>query len=285
MDPNMERILDMGFSPPKDPKKSIFRGEENSYLDAQAINVLSDVVSIVVVSSIMLFRNAHELWTKLQEKYDVSKFIEDECIPSISVHDELSSTSPMCDKKQGNDMMSGDGNCNVDSELNFDDHASLSHGNVLSLDLNSSNTPNVLHASVDSPCIYWSSCLNKSDDDMLALSCGRDKKASISSSLCVANDVEETGDSMGQDKVLIEASSNTSSSSYLSPNICLMARDSKVTPTLEPNISCDDKEKDDDVASLKSKGEIVFHAIGKKKIACSNLFEILVVAIESKKIM
>jgi hypothetical protein len=135
----------------------------------------------------------------------------------------------MCDKKQGNDLASGDGNCNVDSELNFYDHSSLSHGNVLSLELNSSRTPNVLHASVDSHCISWSSCLNKSHDDMLALSCGREKNASISSSLCVANNIEETRDSMGQDKVLIEASSNLSSSSSLGPNICLIARDSKVT--------------------------------------------------------
>jgi hypothetical protein len=54
---------------------------------------------------------------------------------------------------------------------------------------------------------------------------------------------------------------------------------------LEPNISSDNKEEDDDVASLRKKGEIVFHAIGKKKIACSNFVEILFVAIESKKII
>jgi hypothetical protein len=111
------------------------------------------------------------------------------------------------------------------------------------------------------------------------------KNASISSSLCVANNIEETGDSIIQDKVLFGPSSNSSASSSLGPNICLMARDSKVTHTLEPNISCDDEEEDDDVASLKRKGEIVFHAIGKKKIACSNFVEILVVAIESKKII
>jgi hypothetical protein len=67
----------------------------------------------------MPFRDAHEFWTKLQEKYDVSKFIEDECIPSTSGHDELSSTLPMCGKTQGNDMMSGDGNCKVSSEINL----------------------------------------------------------------------------------------------------------------------------------------------------------------------
>jgi hypothetical protein len=64
-----------------------------------------------------------------------------------------------------------------------------------------------------------------------------------------------------------------------------MARDSKVTPSLEPTISSDNEEEDDDVASLRKKGEMVFHAIGKKKIACSNFVEILVVAIESNKII
>jgi hypothetical protein len=120
---------------------------------------------------------------------------------------------------------------------------------------------------------------------MLGLSSGHDKNSSISSSLCVANNVEETGDSMGQDKVMIGASSNSSSSSSLGPHICLMARDSKVTATLKPNLSCNDEEEDDDDASLKKKGEIVFHAIGKKKIDCSNFVEIMVVAIESKKII
>jgi hypothetical protein len=47
---------------------------------------------------------------------------------------------------------------------------------------------------------------------------------------------------------LFGPSSNSSSSSSLGPNICLMARDSKVAHTLEPNISCDDEEQDDDVA-------------------------------------
>jgi hypothetical protein len=75
MDPNIERIVDMGFSPPKDPTNLCLEDEKNSYLNAQAINVLSNVVSIVVMTSIMPFRNAHELWIKLQEKYDVSKLL------------------------------------------------------------------------------------------------------------------------------------------------------------------------------------------------------------------
>jgi hypothetical protein len=271
MDPNIEQIVDMGFSPPKDATNLSLEDEKNSYLNAQAINVLSNFVSIVVVMSIMPFWNAHEFWTKLQEKYDVSKFIEDECIPSTSGRDELSSTSAMCCKTQGNDMVSGDGNCNVDSKLNFDDHSSLSYGNVLSLDLNSSSIPIVLHASVDSPCMSWSSCYTRYND----------KNAPISFGTFVANNVEESQLLSEQDMDLNGASSNSSFGSH----ICLMARDSNVTPSLKPTISSDNEEEDDDVASLRKKGEIVFQAIGKKKIACSNFVEILVVSIESKKII
>ena len=71
-------------------------------------------------------------------------------------------------------------------------------------------------------------CLNKSHDDMLAMSCCHDINASISSSCCVSNNVEETEDSMGQDKILNGASSNSSSSSSLGSHLCLMARASKV---------------------------------------------------------
>jgi hypothetical protein len=49
-----------------------------------------------------------------------------------------------------------------------------------------------------------------------------------------------------------------------------MARSSKVTPTLEPNISSEDdednEEEDDDFASLIEKSEMFFHAIHKNKI-------------------
>jgi hypothetical protein len=57
----------------------------------------------------------------------VYRTIEDDCIPSTSGSDELSSTSPMCGKTQGNDMVSGDDYCNVDSEPSFDYCSSLSH--------------------------------------------------------------------------------------------------------------------------------------------------------------
>ena len=69
---------------------------------------------------------------KLQDKYDVSNIIEDDCIASTSGRDEFSSstTSPKCGKTQGNDMVSGDENCNVDSKLTFDDPSSLYHCNA-----------------------------------------------------------------------------------------------------------------------------------------------------------
>src|SRR5664279_6612183 len=72
MDPNIERILDMSFSLPKDPKRLSLEDDKNSYLNAQASNVLFNTLSDVVIMSVFPFRNAHELWTNLQDKYDVS---------------------------------------------------------------------------------------------------------------------------------------------------------------------------------------------------------------------
>ena len=166
------------FSSPKDPQNLSYEEKKNSCLDALASYVFSIVVSNVVTSSIMPFGSAHELWTKLQDKYDVSNIIEDDCIASTSGRDEFSSssTSPMCGKTQGNDMVSGDGNCNVNIELTIDNLSSISHCNGSSLDLNTSRTRNDLHACVDSPCISCVNCLSKSHDDMLALSCGHDNK-------------------------------------------------------------------------------------------------------------
>ena len=73
-------------------------------------------MSNVVLESIMPFRNAHELWTKLRDKYDVSNIIEDDCPPSTSGRDEFStsSTSPTCGKPQSNAMVSSDRYCKND---------------------------------------------------------------------------------------------------------------------------------------------------------------------------
>src|SRR5664279_596572 len=280
MDPNIKRIVDMGFSPPKDSQKLSLEDEENSYLDTLVSNGLICVLSDVVLESIMPFRNAHELWTKLQDKYGKSMTIEDDCSSSTSGRDELSSsTSPTCDLSQGNDMVSGDRNCIVDGESSIDYTSSLSHCNVLSLDLNSSSTPIVLHARVDSPCISCNSCLTKSHDDMLLMSCCLDKNASISSSVCLTNNVEETEHSMEQDMDLNGASSNSSSSSSIS-HVCLMARESEVSPTLNPNISHDDEEENDNDAYFHKKGLMVLHALSKNENACANLFKIMSTLVE-----
>ena len=77
MDPNIERIVDMGFSPPKDSQTLSFEDEKNLYLNAQATNVLVNALRNVVTFAIMPFWSAHELWTKIQDKYDVSYIIKD----------------------------------------------------------------------------------------------------------------------------------------------------------------------------------------------------------------
>jgi hypothetical protein len=239
----------------------------------------------------MPFRNAHELWTKLQDIYKVSNIIEDDCSPSTSSRDEFttSSTSPTCDLSQCNDMVSGDRNCFVDGEYSIDYTSSLSHCNVLSLDLNSSSTPNVIHARVDSPCISCNSCLTKSHDDMLRLSCCHENNTSISSISCVANNVEESQHLLEQDVDLNGASSN-SSPSLSTTHFCLMAMDSKVSPPLEPSTSCDDVDEDShgehmDVESITKKGEMVFDALPKGSKAIPPLSEIIVYAIKSREII
>ena len=66
-------------------------------------------------------------------------------------------------------MVSSVGHCNGDSMLIVDDPSSLYYCNAPSLGFNTSSTPNVSHACVDSPCISCRNCLTKSHDDMLAI--------------------------------------------------------------------------------------------------------------------
>jgi hypothetical protein len=105
----------------------------------------------------------------------------------------------------------------------------------------------------------------------------------------VTNNVEEIKDSIGQDKILKGSSSNSSSLSHGS-HICLMAKGSMVSPTMEPNISRGDKDEDeyeeeDWVVSLRDKGKSAFKVLYKDKIANSHFFEILTTAIESQKLI
>src|SRR5664279_2265113 len=274
MDPNIKRIVDMGFSPPKDSQKLSLEDEENSYLDTLVSNDLICVLSDVVLESIMPFRNAHELWTKLQDKYGKSMTIEDDCSPSTTGRDGLpSSTSPKCGKPQTNVMVSSDRNCIVDGESSIDYTSSPSHCNDLSLDLNSSSTPIVLHARVDSPRISCNSCLTKSHDDMLALSCCHDKNACVPSNPCIINNVEETKLSMEQDVNLSSSLINCSSSSTF---LCLMA---KSTNNDDDDNNNDNEENDND-AYFHEKGLMVLNALSNNETACANLFEIMSTLVE-----
>jgi hypothetical protein len=108
MDPTMEQIVDTCFSAPKDFQNLPLEDDRNLYLNAQGTHVIINAFSNVVTFSITPFWSAHEKWTKLEEKYGVSKIIEDDCIPSTSCSNELSSTSPTFGNTQGNDMVSGD---------------------------------------------------------------------------------------------------------------------------------------------------------------------------------
>jgi hypothetical protein len=65
MNPTMEQIVDMGFSPPKDSKNLSLEDEKNLFLNAQAIHVIVNALSDVVIFYIMPFRSAYEIWTKL----------------------------------------------------------------------------------------------------------------------------------------------------------------------------------------------------------------------------
>ena len=285
----IERIIDVGFPPPKNSQELSLEDEENSHLDTLVANGLICVLSDAVLASIMPFRSAHELWTKLQDIYEVSNIIEDDCSPSTSGRDEFttSSTSPTCDSSQSNEMVSGDRNCFVDGEYSIHYTSYLSHCNVLSLDLNSSSTPNVIHARVDSPCISCNSCLTKSHDDMLSMSCCHENNASIPSSACMTNNVEESQHLLEQDMDINGASSN-SSLSLSTTHLCLMARDSKVSPPLEPSTPCDVVDEDSyeelmDVESITMKGELVLGALPKGSKAISPLCEIIAYAIKSRE--
>ena len=64
MDPHMEKIVEMGFCPPKDPQNPTLEEEKNLSLDALAINVFFLLVSLVVIRSIVPLRNAHDFLDK-----------------------------------------------------------------------------------------------------------------------------------------------------------------------------------------------------------------------------
>src|SRR3954471_13022751 len=96
---------------------------------------------------------------------------------------------------------------------------------------------------------------------------------------------------MEQDMVLDGASRDPTSSSRVT-HFRLMAKELKVSPTLTPissdgddvvNVNTDNVEEDDNIASSKIKGEMIFKALLKNKLARSNFMEIMSIAIEGKK--
>ncbi|KAE8811749.1 hypothetical protein D1007_11549 [Hordeum vulgare] len=188
-------------------------------------------------------------------------------------------------------MVSSGDLCNNDSKLIVTDLSSLYYCNNSSLDVNISSTLNVLHACVDSPCISCKNFFTKSHDDMLSISYWHDENVSISSSCC-ANKVEEIHYSIEQDVALNDASRDPTSSSIVS-QFFLKAKASKVSPTLNTNVSQDDDvddnededndEESENIASLKLKGEIIFKALHQNNLARSNFMEILSITIEGKK--
>jgi hypothetical protein len=96
MDPTMEQIVDTSFSPPKDSQNLSLEDEKNLHLNAQVTHVIFYSLSDIVIFSIMPFQSTHELWTNLQEKYDMSKIIEDNCIPSTSVVTQHTTAYVVC---------------------------------------------------------------------------------------------------------------------------------------------------------------------------------------------
>src|SRR4051812_3357380 len=92
--------------------------------------------------------------------------------------------------------------------------------------------------------------------------------------------------------VVLNGASRDPTSSSRVTHFCLMAKELKVTPTLTQissdgddvdNFIIDNVEEDDNIASLNIKGEMIFKALHKNKIACSNFMEIMSIAIEGKK--
>ncbi|KAE8816023.1 40s ribosomal protein s5-1 [Hordeum vulgare] len=103
----------------------------------------------------------------------------------------------------------------------------------------------------------------------------------------------EIYDLQNQNYVVLNDASRDPTSSSIVTHFCLMAKVSKVSPTLNPNISHDDDvddngyenndEESDNIASLKFKGEMIFKCLYKNKLACSKFLEIMSIATEGKK--
>jgi hypothetical protein len=68
MDPNIEIILNIGLSPPKDPQNITLEEKRKLSCCAHACCELYDFLSDDVILEVLLFDSVHEFWTKLQDK-------------------------------------------------------------------------------------------------------------------------------------------------------------------------------------------------------------------------
>ena len=213
MGPCFVRIVLVGASPWKDDLFPTSEENDDMLCGYSAKNAIIRFISLEVFESIMTCVTAHDMWTKLEEIYGGSNLVDvhhlpEELIEEVSTssnHEDLhiasssvyldistSSASPSCGMSQGNDMVSENIICDdCDDVLNIDDLTCI-HGSVVdSMDL-SISSKNDLHSCVDSPCISFGDSLNTFCDDMLDTPCFHDLCASISSSCCLTNHVEET---------------------------------------------------------------------------------------------
>jgi hypothetical protein len=149
------------------------------------------------------------MWIKHEKEFGVPTSHEGGCtseeLSSPSHHEELqvasisgrddssfSSTSPTCDKLQGNDIVSGEiicGDGNV--SLYNGESCSINANGVERLDLNTYCNKYFAHTCVKGPCISPRIFLIKFCDDMLVSICGHDQNAYVSSTYCMTNHVEE----------------------------------------------------------------------------------------------
>src|SRR4051794_6311792 len=119
--PNIEKFLDVGFSPPMDPQNLSLEDEKNLHLEAQVYNEIIFSLILYFLRFLMYInrKSSHEMWIKLKEIFGGSishkvggiseelsspSHHEELQVASTSGRDELSSssTSPTCGKTQGN---------------------------------------------------------------------------------------------------------------------------------------------------------------------------------------
>lgn len=120
-------LVDVGFSPLLDPLSPTIEGVKYLHLDAQVINALFSALSVEVFNEVCNLKNTHEMWTYLQDHYEMSISTNDDCIQEWMLGEECStsnsdneesstlSTSPHCFMAKGNKKV------NFDDEPSYDE--------------------------------------------------------------------------------------------------------------------------------------------------------------------